>query len=51
MSREIKFRVWNNNTKRYESKGFLTSSSELDKSYILRGVMEFEQDEVQAFEP
>jgi len=45
MSRDIKFRVWNNNTKRYESKGFLTSSSELDKSYVLRGVMEFEQDE------
>ena len=45
MSREIKFRVWNNNTKRYESKGFLTSSSEIDKSYVLRGVMEFEQDE------
>ena len=45
MKREIKFRVWNNNTKRYESKGFLTSSSELDNSYVLRGVMEFEQDE------
>ena len=45
MQREIKFRVWNNNTKRYESKGFLTSSSKIDNSYVLRGVMEFEQDE------
>lgn len=43
--KDIKFRVWNNNTKRYESKGFLTSSSESDKSYVLRGVMEYEQEE------
>jgi len=43
MKREIKFRVWNNCTKRYESKGFLTSSSEIYKSYVLRGIMEFEQ--------
>jgi len=45
MNREIKFRVWNNNTSRYESKGFLSSSSEIDKSYVLRGVMDFYQNE------
>src|SRR6478735_6127720 len=45
MKREIKFRVWNKNSKRFESKGFLTSSSEIDKSYVLRGIMEFEQEE------
>ena len=44
-SRVIKVRVWNNYTKRFESKGFLTSSSETDKSYLLCGVMEFEQTE------
>jgi len=43
-NREIKFRVWNNYTKRYESKGFLTSSYE-GGNYILRGVMEHEQNE------
>ena len=45
MKREIKFRVWNNCSKRYESKGYLTSSSETNKSYVIRGIMEFEQDE------
>jgi len=45
MSRQLKFRVWNNDTKRFESKGFLTSSSEVDKSYMLCGVMEFEQND------
>lgn len=50
MKREIKFRVWNNNTNRYESKGFLTSSSETNKSYVLRGIMEFEQDDDDYFD-
>ena len=45
MKREIKFRAWNNCSNRYESKGYLTSSSEKDKSYVIRGIMEFEQDE------
>jgi len=44
-NRKIKFRVWNNSTKRFESKGFLTSSSEMDKSYLLCGLMEYEQEE------
>jgi len=45
MENRIKFKVWNNYTKRFESKGYLTSSSEADKSYLLAGVMEFEQNE------
>lgn len=45
MAREIKFRVWNHNTKRYESKGYLTSSCENKRNYVLCGIMEFEQED------
>lgn len=44
MNRELKFRVWNNYSKRFESKGFLTTwCNEKSKNYTLSGIMEYEQ--------
>ena len=43
--RTIKFRAWNPGPKRFESKGYLSSSCEMNRSYVLRGLIEWEQDD------
>ena len=46
MSRQIKFRVWHTFYKRFENKGYLTSwCNEIDKNYVLSGVMENQTEE------